>query len=548
MLFVVADEVENSEFWSFLAEGKMHLVVSNSSYDSNRAIILRIPKHTVVSNSLINDRLFVLNLMLSWYSSSAITHTSAIELSTTFVSSLTMKIDEYRPMNRKMSSEPLCLKNCANLEFNYNFIHKCLPQLPNVVSPLKYDAFSNCNIALSNVHCISFDFKVKCGLFGTSPFIPSDRRLKLTHSKFELMQLYKLAKKIKPVVDGASVSGEPAWGVFRVVSRYNPCDLCSMDRDRVRKALNALVDSPQNNLRICLDGRHVFGWDKGEVTAVDLAAICGQFMGSGPSANDDASLNRTLDLLSAVLSAEQTLSRLEQMQAMDLLDVEGAALVFRRLVDLSGGDWGAAEGLLIVALESPMEDGVLISIAHCLNSVDCEDRTLCPSIVVSLAALRISDRTPEDLADQRRRSAHSLLVEMTADDCLMLLTLWMMALVAKDASVIVAVQRVCGAMTESSDLTPYDDLTIQTQTATTAGVVTVKLCSNAASSLNDSTPTGCMFAYCLSLVDIGPKAVHKAWGKAPEEQELYLAYQEGMSRTTKSNDWIEARCLGVDII
>jgi hypothetical protein len=525
---MTVDDVNNSNLWSFLAEGKMHVVVSNSSH-STRPIILRIPKHTAISNS--NDQLFVLNLMIPWYSSSSISMSSVIELSNTFIESLTNQIDSFRPLNRKIVSEPLCLKHHAHIEFNYNYVHKGLPRLSNIFQlKTSVGEHSDTLLILNGCH-ISFDFKVKCGLLGSSPFIPSSRGLKLGNSKFRLMQLYKLAKKTKSIACTAplrNASGEPAWGTFHTVSHYNPSDLCSMDKDKIMTALNALVDNPQNNLRVCLNGRHVFGWDKDKATAVDLTAVCCQFLGDTSSA-DDASLRRTLDLLTAVLSAEQTLSRLEQMQAMDLLDVEGAALVFQRLVDLSGGDVDAAERLINVALESPMDDGIQISIAHCLSSSGYGNCELCPSVVVSLAALRISASTPEHIADQYRLSAHSLLAEMTKSDCLLLLTLWMMGLVAKDASVIVALQRVCGMPSDRA--VNIDKSSVQMQTETTAGLV-IKSYDD----MSDSSDV-CVFAYCLSLVDIGPKSVDKIWKKGLEEQELYLRYEEGIEmmsgRSTK---------------
>eukprot|EP01034_Spumella_vulgaris_P022156 gene22156-28263_t len=322
-------------------------------------------------------------------------------------------------------------------------------------------------------------------------------------------------------------SKEPAWGVFHTVSQYNPCDLCSMDKTKVCSALRALVDSPQNNLRVCMDGHHVFGWDK-DTTEGDLADVCGQFLLDDSTVDNSASLSPIVDLMGSILCAENTLQRLEQMQSLDLLDVEGAALVFERLVVLTDGDHAEAERLLTKSLLTPIDGDLLHSITQYVTGSEQFDSSTCPPIIMSLTALRISSVVPSDVAEQHRSSALSLVNLITTNDCLLLLTLWMLALVAKDASVIVSLVRVTtdgGSFSADADAKLVGNHSLLKQTATAAGLIRVHRASH--SSCDTTDLSGEVFAYCLSLVDVGPKSLHKVWTKAGEEQELYEMYLRG---------------------
>lgn len=58
-------------------------------------------------------------------------------------------------------------------------------------------------------------------------------------------------------------------GQWPVTSRYCPLDLFSGDRQRMKEALIALAETPQNNFRICQDGKEIHGaWNMADLTKV----------------------------------------------------------------------------------------------------------------------------------------------------------------------------------------------------------------------------------------------------------------------------------------
>jgi hypothetical protein len=75
------------------------------------------------------------------------------------------------------------------------------------------------------------------------------------------MSLLKLSSAIA-IVQGNVVNA----------NEYDPVDLFSGDAGRVRKALHALLESPQNNMRVLINGEQVAS-DYSEASKPDLLAV-----------------------------------------------------------------------------------------------------------------------------------------------------------------------------------------------------------------------------------------------------------------------------------
>ena len=155
---------------------------------------------------------------------------------------------------------------------------------------------------------ICVELKPKCGFLPTAASIaPEHRRLKTANSRYVLQQRLKLQQVLarrltanqsihrmgaepacacftfQNLVCTTCVQGDPAMvtsadavttrptpgrssielqhlslhmqGAIPRLSEYDPLELFSMDPDRMRRAVAALLDSPQNNLRVFRDGR-----------------------------------------------------------------------------------------------------------------------------------------------------------------------------------------------------------------------------------------------------------------------------------------------------
>lgn len=102
------------------------------------------------------------------------------------------------------------------------------------------------------------------------------------------------------------------------ISSYNPLDLFSPDPSRVKQAINALFDNPQNNLRIFVDSKRVTwtGQDQ-DLARVEraLAGFCGSLEGSAVTVLKELLVQR--------LAGSMILQRLRETQMLDRYDIEG---------------------------------------------------------------------------------------------------------------------------------------------------------------------------------------------------------------------------------
>lgn len=162
--------------------------------------------------------------------------------------------------------------------------------------------------------CISVEIKPKCGFLPCSSFISSENHLKRLVSRFLMHQHLKLSQK-----EVASIS------------KYCPTDLFSESRDRIHQAIVGLLETPQNNLRIFLNGSLVFGGLGGyaeeglldgsitEQAVQYLEDILEDVM----TCQKGERMSCFKDLITESLIETRMLSKLLAVQKMDLYDIEG---------------------------------------------------------------------------------------------------------------------------------------------------------------------------------------------------------------------------------
>jgi len=297
------------------------------------------------------------------------------------------------------------------------------------------------NLTLSNEKItLSFELKVKCGLKSYSPFVGfNDMRngrkgAKMKHeiSRYALMQLVKLHEFGK--------HNETPWGKFERESEYDPSEICSRDLRRVRNALKNLFRNPQNNLRICLNGRHIYGWN---IASMDNLNEClSMFSSTG--------LLSPLDYLAYVLIHENVLEMLESLQALDaFIDVEGCEAIFGRLVEICGGQEQIAiqrivdssdlmkvptqELKIIHRWVKEIDDGIFDRSTYQFGKTPKSDFLL---KMLQLTPLR-AVKGDVNVNKMKKNSIVTWLKALTENDCILYLQLWLLALGAKDASLIV---------------------------------------------------------------------------------------------------------------
>ncbi|GAX13745.1 inositol-pentakisphosphate 2-kinase [Fistulifera solaris] len=143
----------------------------------------------------------------------------------------------------------------------------------------------------------SVEIKPKAGYRCFSPLVDPGRRIKYQVPRFCLMQQLRGS-----------------------CSKYNPLDLFSGNIDRMEIAVQELFQCPQNNLRVWR-GREAFD-AKGD--AVSFLKV----------------------MTTRVLYEEPCLSKLLELQRLDILDGDGAVLLYEHLIQLCEGQEHVAMELI----------------------------------------------------------------------------------------------------------------------------------------------------------------------------------------------------------
>ena len=200
-------------------------------------------------------------------------------------------------------------------------------------------------------------------------------------------------------------------------SRYDPLDLFLGDK---RKALEALLECPQNNLKI---------WRGEELLLSDEV--------SNPLPDQEW----MLDTLTTVLSNESCLESLLGLQKLDVLDADGIDAVYKRLEDL---------GSLSLLDHPPVLRATTSASAPKLfekSPIQAPTKrshldTYCE---VYQSLLRQIDESgvelPEsELLDASREQAMLIISSFSAGECVYLLQNWLLSLAMCDVSLLVTVE------------------------------------------------------------------------------------------------------------
>ncbi|KAL8256287.1 hypothetical protein R6Q59_031354 [Mikania micrantha] len=159
--------------------------------------------------------------------------------------------------------------------------------------------------------CISVEIKPKCGFLPTSRFIREENEAKKRISRFKLHQILKFHQR-----------------KISQISEYDPLDMFSGSKVRVAKSIKNLFLTPQNNFRVFLNGKLVFGTLGGEAddTNTQIAEQFEKTLKDFFKADDERG-TRTPDFLQLVAGAvyeSGILDRLLKVQKLDVFDIEGA--------------------------------------------------------------------------------------------------------------------------------------------------------------------------------------------------------------------------------
>jgi inositol-pentakisphosphate 2-kinase len=119
------------------------------------------------------------------------------------------------------------------------------------------------------------------------------------------------------------------------VSKYSPLDLFSGNIERIYKALIALFETPQNNVRIFLKGEEIVGgpengWstDEAIMTLEEKLAV----VSVAPEGERVPGFQR---LVASALNQSKVLDQLLSVQKLDTYDIEGAILAYNKFLGMT---------------------------------------------------------------------------------------------------------------------------------------------------------------------------------------------------------------------
>jgi hypothetical protein len=199
------------------------------------------------------------------------------------------------------------------------------------------------------------------------------------------------------------------------------------------------------------------------------------------------------------------LQRLVEVQDLDVLDVEGAALIYARLMGACGGTHEATQSYLRKQFQ------------HRIDMSGGDRDTL--SIVDKLRALRVSEHTTDEECECRRRQATELIQLATTEECAHLLQLFMVALVARDVSVVVALQPASALPAHAGQ----NGSGITLETAKKCGIVHNRMIPPGPWSERE-----CIL-YSIRILDLRMKSLDKLWKKDLEEDAICAAAEKALS-------------------
>jgi hypothetical protein len=348
---------------------------------------------------------------------------------------------------------------------------------------------------------VSVEIKPKAGYLAISPLVDPQRRAKYQTTRFQLVQqLARTGHFIKPWADGVL----PKKYLFET-SLYCPLDLFSGNGDRIRQAVYELIQCPQNNLKV---------W-RGREAVLDARAVSPEWntlmacLGITGVEDHGSARDRIVDMVSTILEGEPCLESLLKLQKLDILDADGAVLVYQRLVDLCQGSHEKAQALLDTDFARSQIDGSLLEIPD----GDICNLQLLGNQVRSFSQLLKSTKPSLPSIhemDTARAAALHVLQDMSVPECVSLLHNWLLSLSMCDVSLFLSLHR------SDEPLEMHQTLGCRAQPS--SQVVRVQQCESPGILSVRTTETECRrLNYRVRIIDYDKKPAKKLQTRSRQE-------------------------------
>lgn len=373
---------------------------------------------------------------------------------------------------------------------------------------------------------LCIEVKPKAGYTAFSPLVNPQNRVKYQSTRFEVLQQLHCNGYISKGWHTRSKDQPPE------LSLYDPLDLFSNDAYRVKRALCDLVTTPQNNMKVWMDDNPLLGADMNQIIDnLYESALDGLFCPEDRHCHSRASFFDTLaSYMTHIFLQEELLAKLLRLQRLDVVDADGAILIYERLRELCGKD---ADGFL--DSPSPLKQRNETGGNHILSWSPFQKPSDCPALdalideidcfSTRLKSLSNCQLPSSDIMDQALERSKSTLKSLSRDACVYLLKNWLLSLAMCDVSFFLILcpvvsyddARELGVIVDDVGKLADGSVSVRCQTQTSPGLLVVD-------SDGDRKLSGLLgkaaFVYTLKVIDYDMKPASKLRNRKAKEEPI----------------------------
>jgi hypothetical protein len=238
-----------------------------------------------------------------------------------------------------------------------------------------------------------------------------------------------------------------------------------------------LFETPQNNLKVVLNGEHVYGWSKDDLE--EFNARVQVFL---PVHFDVLAMSKMI--ASALYKRHHSvLAALLEIQVLDVLDSEGAAFVYQHLLSSCyGGEETRCLDDLTECFLAPLDpvyhafSSVVSKLRRDGVSIDAHETIIFSEGIRQLLVVLPVRAAPDGGVHEEALALVQRL--FTREDCMLLLKAWMLSTIACDASVVLRLAMDTTGDVVSSQVTLIDCGLKSLTKLTTKAKKDAKICQN----------------------------------------------------------------------
>ena len=357
----------------------------------------------------------------------------------------------------------------------------------------------------SSTTYLTLEIKPKAGYLAVSPLVCPVNRAKYKYSRFTILQ--------DLTAQGRITKGWQAEEDF-VKSAYNPLDLYSGDFEKVSEGLRCLFANPQNNLKVWFGDLQLIGLSGQHQDYKTLATEAAQVIFRSEMDNFDEVL---ITLLAEILLKENLLSKLLELQKLDVVDADGALLIYKHLLDICDGDIDSVHQSLgkLPVLNSNWRRTTSTPSLGLVESPfkvpNCPTLKPLADIINEFASALTYNQMDKQYMDQAYERAVTCISSLSRDVSVFFIQNWLFSLAMSDVSFFVTIRpsevqkvpKVCGVSNGRYRI-------LQKQSDTESG-----LAINSRIVHGDCAVYG--WVYSIKLVDCDNKPVSKLHGRSKKE-------------------------------